>query len=119
MIRVPHKVSSLGPDIILQTRDDLYSLFQSIRQHLDQIGATTYLRTCISAQFATETEIIGTHETRVMMGTQALEEPYPVKSHLGLIEDAWWVCKSDNAIEPEKGMGRAIKPNLPGGEHSA
>lgn len=119
MIRLPHKVSSLGPEIILQTRDDLHRLFQSIRRHLDQTGATAYLRTCISAQFTSETEIIGTHETRVMMETHVVEEPYPVKSQLCLIDDAWWVCKSDNAIEPEKGMGRAIRQNLPGGRHSA
>lgn len=119
MIRVPHEVSSLGPKVQINTMGELRVLFNSIRMHFEHTGITDYVRTCISAEFVASDEIVGTHETRMLSNAQVVETPYPVKSHLRLIDGVWWVCKSDNAVEPDKGFGRILKKNSTGPDQSS
>ena len=114
MIRVPHEVSSYGPKVQVNTMGELRVLFDSIRWHFAKTGVTDYVRTCISAEFISPTEIVGTHETRMLAGTQVVDTPYPVKSYLQLIDGSWWVCKSDNALEPDNGIGRVLSQNARG-----
>ncbi|MFC6639111.1 hypothetical protein GV827_08470 [Sulfitobacter sp. JBTF-M27] len=114
MIRVPHEASSYGPKVQVNTMGELRVLFDSIRWHFAKTGVTDYVRTCISAEFLSATEIVGTHETRMLAGTQVVETPYPVKSYLQLIDGNWWVCKSDNAVQPDNGFGRVLSQNARG-----
>ena len=116
MIRVPHEVSSLGPKVRINTMGELRVLFDSIRLHFEQTGITDYVRTCLSAEFVSPDEIVGTHETRMLARAQVVETPYPVKSHLRLIDGIWWVINSDNAVEPDKGFGRVLKRHSTGRE---
>lgn len=108
MIRIPHEVSSYAPKVTLRTQGDLRKLFDNIRSNLAQMGITGYERTCVSASFVSCEEIIGTHETRMFSGTHLVDRPYPVQSILRLIDNVWWVCRSDNAIEPENSIARAL-----------
>lgn len=109
MIRIPHHISSYGPPVQLDTKADLRALFDNVRTHFANLEVTDYVRTCLSARFVKDDEIIGMHETRILIKTRTLEEPYPVQSRLRFHDDAWWVCESDNALEPERGFGRVLK----------
>ncbi|MGB3245008.1 MAG: hypothetical protein WBB25_10765 [Sulfitobacter sp.] len=112
MIRVPHKVSSFGPVVPINTRSDLRGLFDNIRGYLLKNAITQYHRACLAAQFNSADEIEGMHETRLLVGAQLFEDPYPVKSVLRRIDDVWWVCESDNALEPDRGFGRVFHQHV-------
>ena len=108
MLRVPHDVSSFGPDIRLETRDDLQRLFNNMCNKFREQGITNYIRTCLAATFDGPDAIIGAHETRLMSGTHVVEQPYPVKSVLRKIDGNWMVCESDNAVDLKSSIGRVL-----------
>jgi hypothetical protein len=119
MIHVPHEVTSYAPKLVIDTRSDLRVFFDTIRLDLSRRGITDYVRTCVSAEHIAPDEIVGVHETRMLSGTQVVEQPYPVKSHLRLIGGDWWVCSSDNAVGPDHGFGRVLTQNSSGSGNSS
>ncbi len=108
MIHVPHRIEYFAKAVVLKTRDDLRRLFDDICNHNTQNGITNIIRTCLAAQFLSKDEILGMHETRMIMTNQVMLSPYPVKSVLRRIDGAWWVCESDNALEPDEGLGQVL-----------
>ncbi|MEM7521057.1 MAG: hypothetical protein AAF307_08460 [Pseudomonadota bacterium] len=108
MIRVPHEVRSFGPRVEINTRAELRVLFDGLRVSLARRGIKDYVRTCLAAKWVSPTEIIGTHETRMIANNQIVEEPYPVKSVLRHIDGAWWVCSSDNALGTDSDFGTVL-----------
>ncbi|UWR23204.1 hypothetical protein [Sulfitobacter sp. S190] len=111
MIAVPHEVSSFGPIARIETRADLRRLFDDIVTFQNTKAVTDYIRTCLAARFVADDRIEGVHETRLLSGTQVIEQPYPVRSILRLIDGNWMVCSSDNALEPDVGLGRILARN--------
>lgn len=108
LIRVPHDLGSFGPRLEVRNRKELKVLFDSICDHLTSESNGEYVRTCLTAEFVNPNKIVGVHETRLVSGGVIKDGPYPVKGIMRRIEGKWWVCGSDNAIEPADGMGRVI-----------
>ena len=111
LIRVPHDLGSFGPRLEVRNHKELRFLFDSICDHLFSESGKHYVRTCLTAEFVHPNKIVGVHETRVVAGGLIKDGPYPVKGIMRRIDGQWWVCGSDNAIEPDDGMGRVILTN--------
>ena len=108
MIHVPHQISSFGPVVPIDTQEDLRSVFDGIRNYFERASVTLYDRNCVAARFKENGSICGMHETRILSGSQIIEPPYPVKSLLREIDGAWMVCSSDNAFDPDRGVGHVF-----------
>ncbi|QUJ75468.1 hypothetical protein KDD17_10835 [Sulfitobacter albidus] len=108
MVAVPHAVRSFGPTAWIEDRTQLRALFDDICTHQAANAITDYDRHCLAARFTAEDTIDGTHETRMLRGAQIAQDPYPVRSVLRRINGVWWVTESDNAIEPDAGLGAVL-----------
>lgn len=108
MIHVPHKVSGFGPVVPINTLSELRAVFDGVWAYFERARVTQYDRVCLAAQFNGPDAICGVHETRIVSGTQLLEQPYPVKSELRQIDGGWKVCESDKAFDPDHGLGHVF-----------
>ena len=90
----PHVIRYPETQARFDTPDELRTMMESFRSHLDGLGATGYHRVCERASFdpLDRSRINGAHWTYILRGGNYLTEPYSCEMVLVLEEPTWFVA---------------------------
>jgi hypothetical protein len=97
----PHRISTFEGTTVLNTPEELETVFDGVIAHRKFIGATTVIRHVLSASYKTPTHVEGVHMSHVMAGELRIKEPYPSFSIIKWIDNSWKITASDYAIDPD------------------
>ena len=110
--KIPHRIETFEAHRIVRTLDDLRSVFDGVRAHHNEIGATAIVRRSIAAEFIAPDRISSTHRSWVMRDSIILLRPYPVHSVMEKIGGAWKVSDSRYAIVDAPTLSGALDGSL-------
>jgi len=107
---LPHTVDSPAGTYVLRAREDLRSVFQSVRKIFVAQGVTDLVRVCESAVFQSPTRVGATHVTHFMAKDRRVNNPFPTYSVLERHDGQWKIATSQYAMDPDSPEGRTLKP---------
>ncbi|SEM75177.1 hypothetical protein SAMN05216227_100236 [Pseudorhodobacter antarcticus] len=110
---LPQYVKTFDGKRLLQTREDVRSVFDAVRAHFNKLQVTLLSRTCISAEFQDADTVFSTHETRLIARDVMVQQPYPVFSVLRRVGGVWLVADSEYAIVEAPWHSKAFGPATP------
>lgn len=105
---LPQVVRTFDGTKTLETTEDLYQVFRDIRTRFASLGVTDLVRRVIAAEFQDASTIMTTHETRLMNGTQLLQDTFPTHSILRCRDGVWTVGTATYAVDNEHAMYKSL-----------
>jgi hypothetical protein len=111
-ISVPHSATTFEKSYEIETLDDLRSIFNTVLDHWKAMGITNHIRFCVSAEFKSDTEIVGTHVSHVIRGSEKVLEPFPVLSRLVFDGSQWRFRSTENAADDDNLIGMVLRCSL-------
>jgi len=90
-IALPNMMLTVDAQVVLSTPQEMSEAMLRFRDHLQDIGAEAYHRTCQEAKFldADRRTIVGWHTTYILRGGTCLVEPFTNQMTLLRIDAAW------------------------------
>ena len=109
---LPQKMETFDGRKLVETEEDLRSIFDGVRAYYRSLGVTILERRCIAARFATADRVEATHVSRLISGASIVQTPYPVFSIIERGEPGWRVVHSKYAISDAPAHNRALSSRL-------
>lgn len=97
-LTLPYTIETFEGRRVLNTSEELRSLFAAVRGHHRKNGVTAMARHVIEAAFKDPETVEATFETRLLNGTVLTQKPYPVFSVLKYIDGEWRASSMTFAI---------------------
>ena len=88
--KLPHRMQTETDIQITETPEEMYATFLKFAAKYEGIGVTDFVRVAKKAEFHTETEIRGIHESHLLRHATRLVPPYPNRVRLVLCDDGLW-----------------------------
>lgn len=109
-MHVPHSYTTQdGTQHTITNQIQMREAFDCFRQYLTGLGITHFIRECTGAMFLCETKIIGGHVSEFLQNGTRVREPYDVMAVLELIDGAWGVVSSENALPNTSWQSQAFR----------
>lgn len=106
---VPCFVETFEGKRFLNSKCDIRTVFDNVRNYYKAQGVTDLVRECISAEYKALDTIYNTHITRLLKHNDVLfRRPFPVFSILRKFEDGWKVTYSQYAIDDAPKHNKAL-----------
>jgi len=86
---LPQRVETFDGLKLLETENDLKSVYESVHNWLLKMGATDFSRHILAAEFRGEDVLGVAYETRIMRDTELLADPYPNYGRIARIDGTW------------------------------
>lgn len=110
---LPHAIETGDGKLLIRTRKELESVFNSVVEDYRCKGVTDLVRICEVAEFRGDTRVEATHITHMMSGDVRVMDPFPAFSVLELIDGRWQGVSSQYAVDENTTVGRAIRRSIP------
>lgn len=94
--------------IDVTNRGQLVRMFEAARGYYNSHGVTDIDRAIVHAEFKSDDTICSTHESRLLMGTSLVQEPYPVFSIIRRFETRWLISSRVYGATNDSVAGRAL-----------
>lgn len=103
-IGIPHRLMSTEADLVMATPEALFNVMTGIREKLESLGADSYDRRCVEAEFlsGSTSMIRGRHQTRILRQGVPLCPAYVSDMVLVRGVDGHWRSISIEAAASEK-----------------
>lgn len=95
---LPQEMDTFHGRRMMHCRADLIETFEAVVAHFRKRGVTDLARTIVAAEFADRETIHMTHVSRLLRGTELLQEPYPCFSIIRRIDGVWLLTFTQYAI---------------------
>jgi len=105
---LPCTLESFDETTVLRSWSDLRRTFDAVRLYYLSLGMTHLERTCISAEFTTETTLSFVHETKIYNGQELLQDAFPALTQSQLIDGHWRGVRMSYAITDRPMHNRAL-----------
>ena len=109
LIHTPHVYRTETTEQRIETVEQMEQAFACFRDYLLGVGVTDFLRNCIGATALTPTKILGGHITDLLSNGTRLRDPYEVWATVELIDGAWRVTGSQNAVADTSWQSHAFR----------
>ncbi|KIN68690.1 hypothetical protein Z948_2421 [Sulfitobacter donghicola DSW-25 = KCTC 12864 = JCM 14565] len=106
---LPHFISSIESNTVLETHDELLHVFKKVTQDYAIKGITNLVRICDVAEYRSPTRIEATHIAHMMAGDDRIGHAIPCFSVLEKIEGVWKVSSSQYAVDAKTTVGHALE----------
>lgn len=107
---LPHELGASDGTRMIETREELKTLFDGVRARVRSEGITMMSRHCVAATFRTPDLLVTTHETRLLAGHVLVEEPYVSLSTARRGADGVWrIEASAYVVGVDSRMGGVLK----------
>ena len=117
---LPHRLSTGSTTMMIETTEDLYRIFDGMRNCLALQNVKQLTRVCTAAEYVDDETIRGNHETWLVTPSSQLQQNYMALSTLRLIDGRWQVSDSlydgMGDILPEKVAKSANRSTLKEGQ---
>ncbi len=122
---LPLTIETIEGVRIVRTPDDVWSVFQGVRDYFQQNDVTNVARSVLESKYVAEDKIESVHVSKLMRadGT-AFRSPFPTFSLLRRAKDgAWRIAHCNYAITDSRSHNQALltwrSPKIDKGEHEA
>ncbi|MBD3664285.1 hypothetical protein [Sulfitobacter aestuariivivens] len=105
---LPHSIETPDHKRVLNTPEDLRSMFDAVAEDYRRKRVTELVRYCEVAAFESETRIKATYMSHMLAGDQRVHDPFPIFSVLEFIDGRWQCVSSQYAVDTNTTVGRAI-----------
>jgi hypothetical protein len=95
--QLPHRLETFEATVIIESVADLKKMYDTTCQRLESGGIKELTRNCTIASLDTPDTIIGSHETRLIDGSNRIQESYTALSTLRFESGVWRVADSQYA----------------------
>lgn len=93
----PQTLDTFDGPVLLETPDDLRSVFYAVQKNMRHLGVTAQIRTCLAAEYRPDGTIHTTHESRLLAST-SLVETYACYSLLAKRNGTWKITYTSYAM---------------------
>lgn len=108
---LPHEHVMLHGAALLETEQDLWTLFDRMKTQFRGMGVDDIVRPLVSAEFVTPFTIHATAVTYLYSGGRLVNDPYPVRSTLLNCGGDWRIATANYAITLDSvDLASAIMP---------
>lgn len=105
---LPQEMDTFHGRNLVETRDELRTIYDSVRQLYRSHGVTDMARHCVEAVFVNADTVRATHQARLLSGTELVLGPFWAMSVLRRDGDVWRVASCQYAINDAPDLNDAL-----------
>ena len=105
---LPQTIATFEGKRVVETLQELRDLFNRVRDHLEKLNISDLVCTCTAAEFRDADTIISSHTSRLLSGTDLVEEPYHVLYVIRRTEGGWRIAQAQYALPGDGSHAAAI-----------
>ncbi len=107
---LPYHLETLESTRDVGSMADMNAIFEAVCRHLESQHVTLMSRHCVAASFRSDTEIVSTHETRLIHKDILIEDPFATLSVIKRdVDEKWRIISSAYVVDETSGLGPAFK----------